>query len=403
MTLPPETRQLTEYYAKKGETLDGLAKIFNVGKATIRWRVRRWGIVVARASVDNADRDMAMVEQYKTGMTLAEVGELHGVTRERVRQVLVRCGLTKRDIRREKRIALIRPYVQQIMTAYLAGQNMQEIRRDLGIQLPQTLWPKPTALQHKNHRVARFWLKTQKQTDNHPDLDTPCWLWTGAQHDITGYGSYGWKGKNRTTHTLSYEITYGKPQQWVLHKCNVPLCVNPDHLYDGSAADNARDRSANGGRSRKFTQDEVADIKAKLAEGASVTEIAEAHKRCVSTIYHIRLGKSYTNARRKGAVTDEQALHVWSLKDKPIAEIKTLTGVKSTNIGRILKGRLNNDVTGALAYKASLRLAENLRIEAETAEIKEAIAGGEHLRSIAKRLHKSLATIYQRIKQKNTK
>ena len=58
-----------------------------------------------------------------------------------------------------------------------------------------------------------------------------------------GYGRTTYKGKNWTTHRLMYYLTKGKiPQKMcVLHKCDNPLCINPEHLFLGTQGDNMRD------------------------------------------------------------------------------------------------------------------------------------------------------------------
>lgn len=81
---------------------------------------------------------------------------------------------------------------------------------------------------------------------------TGCWLWTGHVNPCTGYGHCwsGHDGKYRFyyAHRLVYETTVGKiPEKtFVLHSCDVPRCVNPDHLRLGTQTDNMADRRARG-------------------------------------------------------------------------------------------------------------------------------------------------------------
>lgn len=88
----------------------------------------------------------------------------------------------------------------------------------------------------------RFWMKVDQSGD--------CWNWTGAIGS-TGYGHItegGAKGKTLTASRVSYEIHYGKieGQLFVLHKCDNPKCVRPDHLFLGTNKDNAHDMIGKG-------------------------------------------------------------------------------------------------------------------------------------------------------------
>jgi len=87
----------------------------------------------------------------------------------------------------------------------------------------------------------RFWEKVQK-TDG-------CWIWIAARLP-QGYGIFCLKkgGRPFRAHRLAYEFTYGpfNPELWVLHRCDNPPCVRPDHLFLGTAQDNYADANAKG-------------------------------------------------------------------------------------------------------------------------------------------------------------
>lgn len=72
-----------------------------------------------------------------------------------------------------------------------------------------------------------------------------CWLWTGPINNA-GYGRIG----REYAHRVICELTNGKPTagQVVLHACDNPPCVNPDHLTWGTQSDNVRESYQKGRR-----------------------------------------------------------------------------------------------------------------------------------------------------------
>lgn len=78
-------------------------------------------------------------------------------------------------------------------------------------------------------------------------MNSNCILWT-KNKNRGGYGLRKYKGKIRTAHRVAYEETYGEIPQGmcVLHKCDVPACINPEHLFLGTFKDNAQDRNKKG-------------------------------------------------------------------------------------------------------------------------------------------------------------
>jgi HNH endonuclease len=83
--------------------------------------------------------------------------------------------------------------------------------------------------------VQRFWSCVDK-------TDT-CWLWTGTTRDTFGYGALSVNSAFIMAHRLSYELHVGPIPNglFVLHRCDVPPCVRPDHLFLGTQLDNIRD------------------------------------------------------------------------------------------------------------------------------------------------------------------
>ena len=89
-------------------------------------------------------------------------------------------------------------------------------------------------------KITDFWQRVDKQRGG-------CWNWRGATNS-DGYGNVFYEGTNWKAHRLSYALTSGEipDGRHVLHRCDNPACVNPDHLFLGNHSDNMRDRAAKG-------------------------------------------------------------------------------------------------------------------------------------------------------------
>jgi len=75
-----------------------------------------------------------------------------------------------------------------------------------------------------------------------------CWRWQGFK-GRTGYGQTNYRGRNLNVHRVVYKLYHGvdlATEQYVLHRCDVRDCVNPEHLFIGSQRDNNADCAAKG-------------------------------------------------------------------------------------------------------------------------------------------------------------
>lgn len=112
--------------------------------------------------------------------------------------------------------------------------------------------------------------------------DTPCWIWA-----LSGvrYGSVKRNGKSIGAHCNAWIEAQGPIPDglYVLHRCDQPPCVNPDHLFLGTALDNMQDRAAKGRApvgarhpNAKVTWEQVDEMRRLAAAGASRRTLGKA-------------------------------------------------------------------------------------------------------------------------------
>lgn len=142
----------------------------------------------------------------------------------------------------------------------------------------------------------RFWSDVDKRTSSE------CWPWIGHRRP-RGYGILSVNGRARVASRYSYEINVGPIPDglWVLHKCDNPPCVNPEHLFLGTIRDNTADMDAKGRRAINRAEDSgAASMTNEQAlaiwnsDGRAV-DVAARFGTTISIVRAIRLGDTWTS------------------------------------------------------------------------------------------------------------
>lgn len=127
-------------------------------------------------------RNKEISELRLNGFTLAKIGEIYNLTRERVRQIL----------------------------------------SELGIQKPQSVKVKISYDEKIRQRI----INNIKETDNN------CWIWQKTKTPL-GYGTMSYKGYKQYVHRVSYTVfkdSVINKDMNVIRSCKHRDCVNPNHL-----------------------------------------------------------------------------------------------------------------------------------------------------------------------------
>lgn len=142
--------------------------------------------------------------------------------------------------------------------------------------------------------LARFWSKVDKGDG------VGCWLWTASLNN-GGYGQLSLCRRPCPAHRISYMIANGPIPDglFVCHRCDVRRCVNPSHLFLGTAQDNIRDMVEKGRNhvipalvgdhspNSKLKSSDVIAIRRDHAAGASLPELGRRYGVTAQAIWRV--------------------------------------------------------------------------------------------------------------------
>lgn len=173
---------------------------------------------------------------FDQGYCLTDVGLMFGLSRERIRQITARHGLTRFVTATPPRIW---SWEQRMFVPIASTKG--RYRRTLAARARQT---------RLDGWQERFWKQVAVTASNEE-----CWLWQGGIHQVNiriAYGASpsmpGTGTKTSYAHRTAYLLAYGEvtPGMQICHTCDVGICCNPHHLFEGTGKDNIQDAMRKG-------------------------------------------------------------------------------------------------------------------------------------------------------------
>lgn len=203
--------------------------------------------------------------------------------------------------------------------------------------------------------ILRFNAKWKK------DEATGCWVWTAAQAS-KGYGEIKIPKTRRQipAHCLSYLIHRGPipAGTCVLHSCDNPPCVNPEHLFLGTKKDNAMDMVSKKRHlygqmhpNSKLTEAQVLKILSLIAAGLPQVMIAQMYHVNQMLISRIKHGERWAHLqpdrpkwrKERVFVTQEQAAEILRHVNAGESQysIASQFGVSQAHVSRLVNGKVS--------------------------------------------------------------
>jgi hypothetical protein len=139
-------------------------------------------------------------------------------------------------------------------------------------------------------------VKVKERFESKVDRTGDCHVWT-AYKNQDGYGKFKFDGRMVNAHRVAWSLVNGEipPGMHVLHSCDNPGCVNPEHLFLGTHQDNMDDKVSKGRTARVLSSDLVHYIRMWSALGATQTHIANRIGVGRFTVQNVLSGRTWSH------------------------------------------------------------------------------------------------------------
>lgn len=226
--------------------------------------------------MDNFTRNQQIISLHFEGNSLTTIGKKFALTRERVRQIVVKAG-----------------YKTQLAPR------------------------KPKPLKRSMTKVEYFWSKVDRRGDNE------CWPFNGNLAP-NGYARLYWRGKRTYAFHVAYLLTHSKKHTGVLRLiCKNGACANPAHIKDGTMKEAIKDRRVN-----RLTPELVHLVRERYNAGELTIKQMSIELDCsYETALRIARNRAWTGGRNGNT----------KLNDSQIEYIRSSTGKSGHTLAKELK------------------------------------------------------------------
>ncbi len=139
-----------------------------------------------------------------------------------------------------------------------------------------------------------------------------CLVYAGGRPQRSGHRAMGFRGRYVGVHRVAWILANGDIPEGisVLHRCDVPDCINVNHLFLGTVAENNADRDRKGRHIplhgskngfAKLSEYQIIEIRDLLARGVTQRQVAAQYGVSQATVWAIKSGRSWGHVQQLAA------------------------------------------------------------------------------------------------------